>query len=115
MKNLIKNIGRAGVCNDAELLTLLPNYPVLRGSEWLFTIGWADAHRYIDNDVESFVKGLHFVEEAYKLKSGNDFGFGSPGPTAKVIDAVGKTNPALALTLREWVGANGGNYYIEKR
>ena len=43
----------------------------------------------------------------------NDFGFGSPSRTYKIINGLKKRNPELALTLTKWIAENGGNYYIK--
>ena len=109
----VKELGRAGVCEADQLEYYLPNLPTLRGSEPIFTIGHADAKMYIDADVEWFVKGLHLIEMEYKRSFNNSFGFGSPSPTAKVIDALQAIETDLATELRKWVKERGGNYYIE--
>ena len=108
---LIKEIGRRGFCMDIELLTFLPEFPTPRGSEYIFTISHANANGFIDNEVEDFVKGLHNIELAYRRKTENNFGFGSPSPTAKVILAI--DDASLNSRLRKWVAENGGNYYIQ--
>ena len=55
----VKEIGKKGICSETELIYFLPNYPVLRGSEFIFTIGWANARKFIDSEIEYFIKGLH--------------------------------------------------------
>jgi hypothetical protein len=80
-----------------------------------FKIGHANAAKYINADVEFFIKGLHHLELIYREKTKSEFGFGSPSPTAKVINALEKINQNLALELRKWIRENGGNYYIPKR
>ena len=109
----IKEIGKSGICLDEDLNTILPNLPTLHGSEFIFTISWGNATKYIDKDVEYFIKGLHLIEEKYKTVSTN-FGFGSPGPTFKVISKLKLKDPVLAESLTEWVLENGGNYYIKR-
>ena len=49
---------------------------------------------------------------AYKKELNSEFGFGSPSPTAKVIEALQTKDTALAKELRIWVLERGGNYYI---
>lgn len=110
----IKNIGKSGECSGDDLILFLPNYPTLRGNEFIFKISWANASRYVDDEVEFFVKGLHFIEEKYKTKIGSDFGFGSPSPTAKVIQSYSKQNPEKAKELERWVAMNGGDFHIPK-
>lgn len=98
---------------EIDVLEFLPNYPSLSGSEPIFRISWADAHEYLGPGEEAFIKGLHRIELAYRKASGNDFGFGSPSPTSKVIDALAKHDSAKARELRLWVQEHGGNYYIK--
>lgn len=98
---------------EDEFNIILPNFPTLKGSEFIFTIGWANASKYIDFDVEYLVKGLHIVEVLYRNKTENDFGFGSPSPTHKIIQKLLETNESLANELTTWVANSGGNYYIE--
>ena len=43
----------------------------------------------------------------------NDFGFGSPSPTKKVIQVLEKKDKEQAHELHEWIAKNGGNYYIK--
>jgi len=112
--NLIKKIGESGKCSKEQMLNFLPEYPILRGSEFIFTISWANAGKYIGDEVVDFVKGLHFIEEKYKEQTSSDFGFGSPSPTYKVIMAIKNTNSELSVKLEKWVSENGGNYYIKK-
>ncbi len=110
----IKKIGRNCYCTEDDLKKYLTK-DYLSGSEYIFRIGHGNAYRYIDNEVEYFIKGLHFIEMKYKElnhQSRSDYGFGSPSPTAKVIDALEKRNPELAKKLRNWVYETGGNYYI---
>lgn len=111
---VLKNIGKRLLCLEDEFQIFLPNYPTLRGSEFIFTISWANASKYIDDDVEYLVKGLHIVEILYRNKTQHDFGFGSPSPTHKIIEQLMTKNEELAISLREWIAGNGGNYYIKK-
>lgn len=110
---LLKNIGKRLLCLEEEFKIVLPNFPTLKGSEFIFTIGWANATKYIDSDVEYFVKGLHIVETLYKNKMKNNFGFGSPSPTHKIILQIRTQNEHLADELTKWISESGGNYYIK--
>jgi hypothetical protein len=118
INNLIKliiSVGMGGECKLKELKLFLPNYPDIRGSEDIFKICHANARKYIDKNVEFLIKGLHLIELKYRNLTGNDFGFGSPSPTSKVIEALRQINPEEAQKLTEWVSFNGGNYYILKQ
>lgn len=110
----IKDVGKSGVCSEEDLFLFLPKYPVLSGSEFIFKISWANSKNYIDGEVEYFVKGLHLIEEKYKTKVNNNFGFGSPSPSFKVIQSYAKQNYDEALKLEKWIALNGGNYYVTK-
>ena len=110
---MLKKIGERLLCLDEEFNVILPNYPTLKGSEFIFTIGWANATKYIDSDVEIFVKGIHIVETLYKNKTQNNFGFGSPSPTHKIIEQIKTQNEHLAFELTKWISESGGNYYIK--
>jgi hypothetical protein len=111
---LLKEIGRRLLCLEDEFQSLLPNFPTLRGSEFIFTIGWANAGRYINKDVDFFIKGLHILEVLYRNKTQNDFGFGSPSPTHKILQKLREKNEPLAIELTNWIANSGGNYYIKK-
>jgi hypothetical protein len=112
---LIKNIGLKGVCTGEELKQILPEFPVLKGSEFIFSINHSNAKNYIDDDIELLVKGLHLVELKYIELTHNNFGFGSASPTSKVIEALTKKDMSLATKLKSWVSVNGGNYYIKRK
>ena len=109
---LIKEIGSRIFCTEAEFKNILPNYPTLRGSEFIFTISWANAMRFIDSEVDDFVKGLHVIEMLYKEKTKDKFGFGSPSPSYKIIQQISKSDISHADILKKWIANNGGNYYI---
>lgn len=113
--NLITEIGEREDCSDVELFTFLPNYPSFKGNEFIFTISWTNAKAIPLTDIVSFVKGLHYIELKYRKVIKNDFGFGSPSTTAKVINALEIDNFHLAEELRKWISANGGNYYIRSK
>lgn len=110
---MLKKIGERLLCLEEEFNVILPNFPTLKGSEFIFTIGWANATKYIDSDVEIFVKGIHIVETLYKNKTQNNFGFGSPSPTHKIIQQIRTQNEHLAIELTKWIAESGGNYYIK--
>lgn len=48
----------------------------------------------------------------YGQISDQDFGFGSPSPTYKLIKTLEDSDKDLAIELNQWVANNGGNYYI---
>lgn len=110
---ILKKIGERLLCLEEEFNIVLPNFPLLKGSEFIFTIGAANATKYIDTDVASFVKGIHIVETLFKNKNQNNFGFGSPSPTYKIIQQIRTQNEHLAIELTKWISESGGNYYIK--
>lgn len=110
---ILKKIGKRLLSLEDEFNIILPNFPTLRGNEFIFTISWDKAQKFIDSDVEIFIKGLHVVETLYKNKTQNDFGFGSPSPTHKVIQQLRTTHLDLANELTDWIAEGGGNYYIK--
>jgi hypothetical protein len=110
---LIKTVGSKLFCTEEEFNKILPEYPILNGSEFIFTIGWANGKNYIDFEVDNFIKGLHIIEILYKSKVNNDIGFGSPSPTYKLIQQISKSDLFHAETLKKWISDNGGNYYIK--
>ena len=110
---LLKKIGERLLCLEEEFYIILPNFPTLKGSEFIFTIGWANSKKYIDSDVENFVKGLHIVETLFKHKTQSNCGFGSPSPTQKIIQKIRTQNENFADELSNWISENGGNYYIK--
>lgn len=112
--DIINEIGKRLLCLEDEFNIILPNFPTLGGSEFIFTIGWANAIKYIDDDIEYLVKGLHIVEILYRNKTQYDFGFGSPSPTYKILQKLNETNEKLAIELSNWISDSGGNYYIKK-
>lgn len=111
---IFKKVGKRLLCLEDEFQIILPNFPTLSGSEFIFTIGWANASKYIDSDVEFLVKGLHVIEILYRNKMQHDFGFGSPSPTYKILQKLRETNESLAHELSIWISNSGGNYYIKK-
>jgi hypothetical protein len=111
--NKLLEIGNKGKCTEQELYYFLPNYPTLRGSEYVFTANGWERLSHNNFQIENFVKGLHYVELKYREMTNDDFGFGSPSRTHQIISRLEKTHPELALTLSKWIADNGGNYYIK--
>ncbi len=74
---------------------------------------WTGGNRFINSEVEFFVKGLHLIENKYKLETHNAFGFGSTSPSYKIIRFLKRTNETLASELEKWISLNRGNYYIK--
>lgn len=109
----IIDIGRREYCSDEELMHFIPDFPHPLGSEFIFTIRWNN-NRFIGNQIEYFVKGLHYIELKYREITGYDFGFGSPSPTFKIIETLKQSDFELAKQLSDWIVDNGGNYYLPK-
>jgi len=110
----IFEIGKKGTCTEEELHFFLPDLPVIKGSEIIFTIKWIGPIRKSSiKDIEDFIKGLHHIEEAYK-KVTSDFGFGSPSPSFKVIGELRKRDNIKADEMVNWIARSGGNYYIPR-
>lgn len=110
----IIEIGQRGHCTNEELHHFLPNYPIINGVRYIFNYwNWRSISKWSKIDIENFVKGLHFIELKYRELKQSDFGFGSPSKTAFTIDKLNNHQKELAEELREWVKANGGNYYIK--
>ena len=66
--NVVKNIGIVCICNEEELMLLLPNFPKLLGNEFLFSVSWLELIKELksSHDFEHFIKGLHIVELKYR-------------------------------------------------
>ena len=115
MKETLKNIIRIGKRESSvDLTDFLPNHPQLRGSEDIFSITWANASNLINKEIKYLIIGLHQIELEYRSKTNNDFGFGSPSPTFKLIKSLVEKDEILARELYSWIEENGGNYYIPK-
>jgi hypothetical protein len=111
--NKIIEIGKHKICTQEDLQYFLPLYPMILGDEDIITIAWTRGNRFINSEVEYFVKGLHLIENKYKLETHNAFGFGSTSPSYKIISFLKRTNETLASELEKWISLNGGNYYIK--
>ena len=86
--NVIKNIGVVCICNEDELMLLLPNFPKLLGNEFLFIVSWLELVKELKSphDFEHFIKGLHIIELKYRETTKNNFGFGSPSSTNRILN-----------------------------
>ena len=113
---LIKNIGIGGICKEDELMLLLPNYPKLMGNEFLFSVSWLELIKELKSphDYEHFIKGLHLIELKYKEVTNNNFGFGSPSSTFRILTNFEKKEYELSQKIKEWIKDNGGNYYLKE-
>jgi hypothetical protein len=116
--NLIKvigKIGETGICQEDELMLLLPDFPDLLGGELIFRVKWEELIRELKslNEIEFFIKGLHLVELKYIEVTENEFGFGSPSSSFRILKILEKKEFDLAQELIEWIKKNGGNYHIK--
>jgi hypothetical protein len=111
----IRNIGGTNVCNEDELMLLLPEFPKLLGSEFIFRVKWEELIRELKslNEIEFFIKGLHLVELKYIEVTENEFGFGSPSSSFRILKILEKKEFDLAQELIEWIKKNGGNYHVK--
>jgi len=98
--NKIIEVGKRGFCTSAELDYFLPEIHKLRKI------------KVSDVELPDLIRGYHLVEMGYRVKSGNNIGFGSPSKTSDLIWQLEKTNKGQAGKLYNWVADNGGNYYI---
>jgi hypothetical protein len=114
--NVLKNIGIFGTCNEDEFMLLLPNFPKLMGNEFLFSVSWLELVKELKSphDFEHFIKGLHIVELKYREVTKNNFGFGSPSSTNRILDKFEKKEYDSSQKIKEWIRDNGGNYYIKE-
>ncbi len=109
---LIYNLTSIGkvLSNDNVVINLfLPNFPLIKGSEPIFKINKVNTYK----GIEYLIKGIHLIEELYKKETKNNFGFGSPSPTFKLIEIYSKSNFTKATELEYWIAKNGGNYHIK--
>ena len=115
--NVVKNIGIVCICNEEELMLLLPNFPKLLGNEFLFSVSWLELVKELKSphDFEHFIKGLHIIELKYRETTNNNFGFGSPSSTFRILTNFEKKEYELSQKLKEWIKDNGGNYYIKEK
>ena len=98
--NKIIEVGIRGFCTSAELDYFLPEILKLRKI------------KVVDADLPDLIRGYHLVEMGYRVKCGNNIGFGSPSKTFDLIWQLEKANKGQAGKLYNWVAATGGNYYI---
>lgn len=98
---------------DVNLIEFLPHLPRIRGSESILRLRRVPLKMDM-YDIIQFVRGLHFIEMCYKKEVENDFGFGSPSPTFKMIKSLHKYYPGEADNIYTWNEERGGNYYIPR-
>lgn len=112
---IIRKVGENGVCNEEELILILPNFPKLLGSEFIFRVKWGELIGELKSieEIEDFIKGLHLTEIKYIELTENKFGFGSPSSTFRLIQDLGKRDFDLSQRISLWIKDNGGNYYIK--
>jgi hypothetical protein len=111
---IIKKIGEELICSEDDFKIILPNYPKLGGDEIIFSRALENEIKYLESEIEYFIKGLHVIELTYRNKMQSEFGFGSPSRTYKFIQRLAKSNTVQAENLEKWIADNGGNYYIKK-
>ena len=101
-------VAQKGFCSNDELSYFLPS---MSGSEIIFDLNKDDVSRDLLPDL---IKGSHLIELKYREehRDNNDFGFGSPSKTERLINSLERFNKEKAEKLRHWVATNGGNYYI---
>ena len=111
---VIRNIGETNVCDQSQLMLLLPNFPNLFGSEFIFRVKWDQLIRELKSikEIEFFIKGLHITELKYIEVTKNEFGFGSPSSSFRILKILEKEEFDLAQKLIEWIKKNGGNYHV---
>lgn len=111
---VIRKIGEIGICSEDELMLLLPNFPNLFGSEFIFRVKWDQLIRELKSikEIEFFIKGLHIIELKYIEVTKNEFGFGSPSSSFRILKTLEKEEFELAQELIEWIKNNGGNYHV---
>jgi hypothetical protein len=111
---VIRKIGENSVCNEEELILLLPNFPKLLGSELIFRVKWEEVINELKSieEIEDFIKGLHLTEVKYIEVTENKFGFGSPSSTFRILQKFEKNEYQKSQNIKKWIKDNGGNYYI---
>ncbi len=105
----IIQVGETGECPVDLLGYFIKDYPNTRGAYLRHTV-WAQSVPI--TRLPSLIKGCHLIELKYREVKGNDFGFGSTSRTKDLIEDFHKREPELAERLYDWVGKNGGNYFI---
>lgn len=111
---IIRKVGENGVCNEEELILLIPNYPTISGSEFIFRVQWEEIIKVLKSieEIQDFIKGLHLTEVKYREVTENKFGFGSPSSTFRILQKFEKHEYQKSQIIKKWVKDNGGNYYI---
>lgn len=111
---ILRKVGENGVCNEEELMSLLPNFPKLLGSEFIFRVKWEEVIGELKSieEIEDFIKGLHLTEVKYSEVTENKFGFGSPSSTYRILQKFEKHEYQKSQIIKKWIKVNGGNYYI---
>ena len=113
--NRIIEIGKKLNLDKIEITDFLPNYPNLRGSEFIFSAKEYFHTPFKTEEFEFLIKGLHYIELKFRQLQGNEFGFGSPSQTTNLIHRLKKRDLERGEYLEEWISTNGGNYYITKK
>jgi hypothetical protein len=114
IKRIIE-IGKALNLDEIEITDFLPNYPNLRGSEFIFSAKVFSHTPFKTEEFEFLIMGLHFIELKFRALEGREFGFGSPSQTTNLINRLKKRDLERGEYLEEWISTNGGNYYITKK
>ena len=113
--NRIIAIGKALNLDEIEITDFLPNYPTLRGSEFIFSAKVFLNTPFKTEELEFLIMGLHFIELKFRALEGREFGFGSPSQTTNLIQRLKKRDLERGEYLEEWISTTGGNYYIKKK
>jgi hypothetical protein len=113
---VIKKIGENGDCNEDELMSFLPNFPTLSGSEFIFRVKLGELILKVKSmdEIEDIIKGLHLIELKYRDITKEKFGFGSPTPTYRLLKNLEKKEFDISQKIKRWIEDNGGNYYIKE-
>ncbi len=113
--NRIIAIGKALNLDEIEITDFLPNYPNLRGGEFIFSAKVFLNTPFKTEQLEFLIKGLHYIELKFRALEGREFGFGSPSQTTNLINRLKKRDLRRGEYLEEWISTNDGNYYITKK
>ena len=113
--NRIIAIGKALNLDEIEISDFLPNYPNLRGSEFIFSAKVFLNTPFKTEEFEFLIMGLHSFELKFRALEGREFGFGSPSQTTNLIQRLKKRDLERGEYLEEWISTTGGNYYIAKK
>ena len=113
--NRIIEIGKKLNLDEIEITDFLPNYPNLRGSEFIFSAKVFLNTPFKTEEFEFLIKGLHYIELKFRALEEREFGFGSPSQTTNLIQRLKKRDLERGEYLEEWISTHGGNYYITKK